>query len=55
MLQSKSMRGSMKGRRGGLEKKKMVLIAEVSYQGGIQLSYCMDGITAGLRRNIWRS
>jgi len=49
------MRRSMRRRQEGLERRKMELTAEVSYQGGTLPRCCMGGTMEGLRRNIWRS
>ena len=49
------MKGNIEKQQERLEKKKIILKAEVSYQVDIWLSYCIDGTMKGLRRNIWRS
>jgi len=49
------MRRDIRRQQGELGKKKTVLIAEVSYQEGIQLNCCMDGMIGDLRGNTWRN
>jgi len=45
----------MRRQQGGLGKRKTELTAEVSCREDTPQRCCTDGMTGGLKRNIWRS
>jgi len=49
------MREDTKKWQEGLERRKTVLTAGVSYQEGLWLNCCIDGMMVNLRESIWRS